>query len=235
LPGSGFESDLGTFTAWAMQLGQTGPGTFYATAGFADYPPGYLYVLWLLGGLGHLLAPFANGDVGSATAALIKLPPMLLDVSVGALLYYVVRSWRAHRPDAERLALIAAALYVLNPVTWYDSAVWGQTDAAGAFIIMLTVVALTRGNSEGASVLAVLAALIKPQFGVVALPVVAIVLLRRHRPQDDLVRLLRRLGLKLAGWTLQKGTNPRNPVLLPVCGSRSRTVSGASSHRPSAA
>jgi len=195
LPGSGFESDIGTFTAWALQLGQHGPGTFYATAGFADYPPGYLYVLWLLGGLGGLLAPLANGDAGAATAALIKLPPMLMDIAVGALLYHLVRTWRANRPDAPRLALTAAALYVLNPVTWYDSAVWGQTDAAGALVILLTVAALMRGNSEGASVLAVLAALIKPQFGVVALPVVAIVLLRRH--------------------LLRPGTNPRNPVLLP--------------------
>jgi Gpi18-like mannosyltransferase len=178
-----------------LQLGQHGPGSFYATAGFADYPPGYLYVLWLLGGLGNVLAPLAHGDAGSATTALIKLPPILMDIVVGALLYYVVRTWRANRVDAPRLALTAAALYVLNPVTWYDSAVWGQTDAAGALIILLTVVALMRGNSEGASVLAVVAALVKPQFGVVVLPVVAIVLLRRH--------------------LLRPGTNPRNPVLLP--------------------
>ncbi|MEA2676350.1 MAG: dolichyl-phosphate-mannose-protein mannosyltransferase [Chloroflexota bacterium] len=195
LPGSGFKSDISTFTAWAIQLGQNGPGSFYANAGFADYPPGYLYVLWILGGLGGLLAPLAHGDAVAATAALIKLPPILLDIAVGALLFYVVRSWRASRPDASRLALIAAALYVFNPVTWYDSAVWGQTDAAGAFIILLTLVALMRGNSEGATVLAVLAALIKPQFGVVALPIVGIVLLRRH--------------------LFRPGTNPRNPVLLP--------------------
>lgn len=195
LPGSGFESDIGTFTSWALRLGADGPSTFYANAGFADYPPGYLYVLWLVGGLGNVLAPFANGDAGAATAALIKLPPILLDIAVGALLYYLVTRWRANRPDAPRLGLIAAALYVLNPVTWYDSAVWGQVDATGAFILLLTIAALVRGNSEGASVLAVVAALIKPQFGLVALPVVGIVLLRRH--------------------LLRRGTNPRNPVLLP--------------------
>jgi hypothetical protein len=110
LPGSGFESDIGTFTAWALNLAQNGPGTFYAGGGFADYPPGYLYVLWLLGGLGNLLAPLANGSAASATVALIKVPPILLDIAVGALLFYVVRSWRSNRPDASRLGLIAAAL-----------------------------------------------------------------------------------------------------------------------------
>jgi Gpi18-like mannosyltransferase/predicted membrane-bound dolichyl-phosphate-mannose-protein mannosyltransferase len=195
LPGSGFESDIGTFTAWALQLAEHGPGTFYATAGFADYPPGYLYVLWLVGSLGHLLAPFANGDAVSVTTTLIKLPAIFADVAVAALLYGVVRSWRSPRNDAHRLALIAAALYLLNPVSWYDSAIWGQTDAFGALIVLVTVAALVRGNSEGAAGLAVLAALIKPQFGIVLLPVVGIVLLRRH--------------------LLRPGSGPRHSVLAP--------------------
>ncbi|HUP82978.1 MAG TPA: phospholipid carrier-dependent glycosyltransferase [Candidatus Limnocylindria bacterium] len=194
LPGSGFETDISSFVGWALQLAKNGPGTFYG-AGFADYPPGYLYVLWILGGLGGLLAPLAHGDTVAAVTALIKIPPILLDIAVGALLFYIVRKWRENRPDADRLALIAAALYVLNPVTWYDSAVWGQVDASGAFILLLTVAALMRGNSEGATILAVVAALIKPQFGIVALPVVGIVLLRRH--------------------LFRPGSNPRNPVLLP--------------------
>ncbi|MDR5416295.1 hypothetical protein RHO86_24775, partial [Salmonella enterica subsp. enterica serovar Thompson] len=93
--------------------------------GFADYPPGYLYVLWLIGGLGHLLAPFAGGDAVAATTALVKLPAIFADIAVGLVLYMVVRSWRSPRRDAERVALLAAAFYLFNPVTWYDSAIWG--------------------------------------------------------------------------------------------------------------
>jgi len=185
LPRSGFESDIGTFTAWALSLAEHGPGSFYSTTAFADYPPGYLYVLWLVGGLGHLLAPLANTDPASATSALIKLPAIFADLLVGFLLYRVVRSWRAPRLDAHRLGLMAAALYLFNPVTWYDSAIWGQTDAFGALVCLATVAALVRGNSEGASVLAVVAALIKPQFGIVLLPMVGIVLLRRHLLRPD--------------------------------------------------
>jgi Gpi18-like mannosyltransferase len=195
LPNSGFESDIGTFTAWALNLAEHGPGSFYATAGFADYPPGYLYILWLIGGLGHLLAPLANTSAASATTALIKLPPILCDVVVAYILYHLVRSWRSPRSDAHQVALFAAGLYLLNPVTWYDSAIWGQTDAFGALITLVTVAALVRGNSEGAAALAVVAALIKPQFGIVLLPLVGIVLLRRH--------------------LLRPGSGPRNPVLLP--------------------
>ena len=185
LPNSGFESDTATFTAWAAQLAKTGPGSFYATAGFADYPPGYMYVLWLVGSLGHILAPLAHNDVNSAIAALIKIPPILCDVAIGFVVYRIVKAWRSDRADATRLALIAAAIYLFNPVTWYDSAIWGQTDSVGALVLLLSVWALIRGNSEGASVLAVLAVVIKPQFGVVALPLVGVVLLRRHLLRPD--------------------------------------------------
>ena len=47
-------------------------------------------------------------------------------------------------------------------------------------MLLLGVAALIRGNSEGAAGLAVLAALIKPQYGVVLIPLVAVLLLRRH-------------------------------------------------------
>jgi hypothetical protein len=61
--------------------------------------------------------------------------------------------------------------------------------------VLLTAWALIRGNSEGAAVLSVIAALIKPQFGVVALPLIGAVLLRRH--------------------VFRVGEMPRNRILLP--------------------
>ena len=105
---------------------------------------------------------------------------MLADIAVGWLLYRLVLGWAWPSRRAEGLALGAAALYVLNPVTWYDSALWGQTDSIGALVLLMGVAALVRGNSEGAALLGVLAALVKPQFGVVLIPLVAVVLLRRH-------------------------------------------------------
>jgi dolichyl-phosphate-mannose--protein O-mannosyl transferase len=124
-----------------------------------------------------------------------------MDIAVGWLLYRLVLGWAWPGRRAEMLALGAAALYVFNPVTWYDSALWGQTDAAGALVLLLCVAALVRGNAEGAAALAVLAALVKPQFGVVALPLVGIVLLRRHLV-PAVVRVLRWFGGFLArrGW-----------------------------------
>jgi hypothetical protein len=174
-PSSGFESDIASYTSWALTLGQHGPGGFYANAGFSDYPPGYLYLLWPIGLLAQGMA-----DPSGFAAGLVKLPPILLDLAVGYVLYRLVLGWLWPGRRAETVALAAAALYVFNPVSFYDSALWGQSDAAGALVMLLGLAALIRGNSEGAASLAVLAALVKPQFGVVLLPLVAFVLLKRH-------------------------------------------------------
>lgn len=170
-PGSGFESDLSTYAAWAASMAEYGPGGFYGSTSFADYPPAYLYALWLVGSL-------SGGAVEAVE--LIKLPPILLDIAVGFVVYRLVRGWTWPGTRSERLGLAAAALYIFNPVSFYDSALWGQTDAAGALVVLLGLAALIRGNTEGAAALAATAALVKPQFGVVLIPIVAAVLIKRH-------------------------------------------------------
>lgn len=194
-PGSGFKTDISSFTSWAMTLARYGPPGFYANAGFADYTPGYLYVLWVVGLAGRALATLTGSDQGTITGELIKLPAILLDLAVAYVLYRTVLKWKgrldespAGGPDTgpsdpgrvRLLALGVAALYLFNPVPWYDSALWGQVDALGALVVLGAVLALVGGWSESAAALAVLAALVKPQFGLVLAPIVGVVLLRRH-------------------------------------------------------
>ena len=186
-PGSGFETDVSSFSSWAWTLAQEGPGRFYESAGFADYVPGYLYVLWLIGLAAQVAQSLAGIPPFETIQALLKLPAMLMDLAVAYVMYRVVLSWahvdrgdEARRARVLRAALVVAALYVLNPVTWYDSALWAQVDSFGAMVMLLTVVALVSGYSEAAVGLTVLAGLLKPQFAVVLLPVVGVILLRRH-------------------------------------------------------
>jgi predicted membrane-bound dolichyl-phosphate-mannose-protein mannosyltransferase len=179
LPFSGFRVDVGDFSIWASRIVAAGPGQFYQPGYLADYPPGYMYVLWLLGGIGELFRPVFGLSI---TPGLVKVPGILADGGVAWLLFLYARrfgdrwlgSW-----SGERLGLVAVVIYLFNPGTIFDSAVWGQVDSVGTLVVMATLYWLARGWTEAAAAGAVLAMLVKFQFGFL-IPLVAIVGIKRH-------------------------------------------------------
>ncbi len=183
LPQSGFRIDVGDFTAWGQRLASLGPGEFYETGYFSDYPPGYLYVLWLLGWLGNLLTPLVGQN---ATGGLVKIPGILADIGVAYLLFAYCRRFlhgrfglRGRVWSGETLGLVAAGIYLFNPVTIFNSAIWGQVDSVGTLVIVGTLYALARGWTEAASLGAVIGLLVKFQYAFL-IPIVALVGLKRH-------------------------------------------------------
>ncbi|MBV9056934.1 MAG: phospholipid carrier-dependent glycosyltransferase [Candidatus Eremiobacteraeota bacterium] len=136
----GFKTDVSTYAAWAIGLSQHGFANFYATAGFADYPPGYFYVLAVIGHLWQ--AAFAAHDRSFAVLrALVKVPAILADLGAAALLYALVR-----RFASAAFAAIAAALYLFNPATLTISAVWGQVDSISGLFALFAIYALLRST-----------------------------------------------------------------------------------------
>jgi Gpi18-like mannosyltransferase len=166
LAGSGFKNDLISFRAWATDLAANGFGGFYDRPGLHDYTPGYLYVLWFVGKIGA-----AVGGVGD----LIKLPAILSDIALALVVYVMLRNDLGVR---ERRARLAALVVLANPVTWFDSVIWGQVDSVGVVFLLLAVRELWKGRHERAAILTVVAALIKPQLGILV-PIVAFVTIRR--------------------------------------------------------
>jgi C-terminal four TMM region of protein-O-mannosyltransferase/Dolichyl-phosphate-mannose-protein mannosyltransferase len=165
LPGSGFEVDLGAFRFWASDLATNGPMGFYDREFFHDYTPGYLYVLWLVGVVGN-----AVGGIGD----LIKVPPILADLVIGWLVWSMIRELGGR----DRLALAGAVVAIVNPISWFDSVVWGQVDAFGVVFLLLALRSLWRDQPERAAIFTVIAAIIKPQLGILV-PLVAVVTIRR--------------------------------------------------------
>ncbi|HEU5314738.1 MAG TPA: hypothetical protein VFX49_01405, partial [Chloroflexota bacterium] len=197
LPQSGFRIDVGDFTSWATRLASIGPGEFYETGYFSDYPPGYLYVLWFLGEVGALLTPLVGQN---ATGGLVKIPGILADIGVAWLLFAFCRRFldRSYglggRPwSGETLGVVAALVYLFNPITIFNSAIWGQVDSVGTLVMLATLYALARGWTEAAALGAVIGLVVKFQYGFL-IPIVAIVGLKRHLlgrssdPQHDGVR-----------------------------------------------
>ncbi len=165
LPGSGFDSDLASFRGWASDLARNGLDGFYKRDFFHDYTPGYLYVLWLVGTIGGAL-----GGIGD----LIKIPPILADIALGYLVHSMIRELGGR----ERLALLGAVVVIVNPVLWFDSVVWGQVDSVGVVFLLLGLRSLWRDQPERAAIYTVIAAVVKPQLGILV-PLVAVVTIRR--------------------------------------------------------
>jgi Gpi18-like mannosyltransferase len=153
----GFPSDVGTFQAWAEHLVQVGPGRFYAPGYFSDYPPGYLYVLWLLGAL-------LDGEFLRLAVKAMSIPA---DVGIAIMAAWLV--WRAGRGHA----ILASALWMLSPGPIFAGPYWGQVDAVGTLPVMGAFALAGRGRWLPAGLLAGLATMIKPQFGIALIVVLA--------------------------------------------------------------
>ena len=173
-PDAGFAADLNSFRSWASELGTRGPWGFYTRGIFVDYLPGYMWILWALGSVGALIT--GSTDPGS----LIKLPAILAD----GLLVIATARLAADLGAPRRGQLIAAATIAFGPMIWLDSAVWGQVDSIGTAALLFSLSALIRGKTVRGSILAALAAVLKPQFGIL-IPVVAVLAFVRARSTRD--------------------------------------------------
>ncbi len=190
----GYDVDIGCFRSWSDFLSQVGPLRFYQEVGFCDYPPGYLWILWALGGIGQWMGT-------GVTEFMVKLPPILADLALCALLY---TEGRKRLPGKAALAL--AALYALNPLILVTGAAWGQADAVMLLLLFLAVLFAVRGKWAAALPLYVASVLAKPQalmFGPLGLAALILHLIQHRKDEKSRASLYRdaAIGLLLAAGT----------------------------------
>jgi dolichyl-phosphate-mannose--protein O-mannosyl transferase len=149
----GYQTDVGTYEAWALKMAAEGPAHMYAPDYFLDYPPGYLYALWLSGWLGRAL-----DESGGLLRLIVETPALVADFALAALMFVYFQ-----RLGRRVLAWAALSLVALNPALFFDSVVWGQIDSALTFALMLSVMLMLESEWELCWALAALAVLIKPQ------------------------------------------------------------------------
>jgi dolichyl-phosphate-mannose-protein mannosyltransferase len=178
LLGPGHAGDLFAFQTWAEGVAQHGLGGYYAAGGDSNYPP-MLYLLW----------PLGVALDGGALELAIRMLSIPFDLVLGAVLFFVGRA----AAGRERDGILAAGFYLLNPAVVLTGPMWGQVDGMGALPMVAALVAVARGRVATAGVLAVLAGLVKPQFGVAAFVLAGLVLFWLRSP--DGVRRAAILGL----------------------------------------
>jgi len=177
----GHYGDSIVMSRWAENMANYGPWHFYEHDG-AIYPA-LLYAYWPLGVL------FDGADLARAIKGL-SIP---FDLAIGLVCYFVARSF-----VGPFRALIAPALYLLNPAVIFSGPVWGQVDAAGTLAYLLALLAVAGRRFFAAGALVAVALLIKPQFGLVILPVAVVVLIVWRQRRDWTVLAATVLGGILA-------------------------------------
>ncbi|HEY8786029.1 MAG TPA: glycosyltransferase 87 family protein, partial [Candidatus Limnocylindria bacterium] len=135
-----------------------GPGRFYEPGYFSDYPPAFLYVLWLLGGL-------FDGDLLRLAVKAITIPA---DIGIALL-----AAWMVWRTAGRTAGIAAAAIWSLQPGAIFAGPYWGQVDAVGTLPLFGSLVAAGSRRWWLAGALGALAALVKPQFGIGLLVIAA--------------------------------------------------------------
>ncbi len=103
---------------WANLYAQSRADNYWPYA----YPPLHAFVV----------APFVALAGILPEWLLVRAPPLLFDIALGVLLYGIV--WQKTR----RVSLArAAAAWLLNPVTWYDTAAQGHFESEWLFFVVL--------------------------------------------------------------------------------------------------
>ena len=152
---TGYSSDIACFKGWAIAAYENGTATFYTTGMFADYPPGYMAVLWVLG---FIRSAFNIEAGGALFTLIIKMPSILAEVGM-AILAYRVASKRLGRT----FGLLCASFLLFNPAFFFNSSVWGQIDAVLTLFIALTLWFLINEQYIPAAAMFALAVIFKPQ------------------------------------------------------------------------
>lgn len=155
LTAQGYQNDMNTFIAWGQRLVDVGPGKFYEAGYFADYPPGYLYILYLLSLIRGVFG-FAHGTGGENL--LFKLPAILSDLVLGYLIYKVGR-----KKLGSGMAFGLMMLFLFNPAVLINSAAWGQADSFFLIFLLLSIQGAANKSFVRSAIWFALATLIKPQ------------------------------------------------------------------------
>ena len=94
--------------------------------GFYAYPPIWLYWLVIVASLG--------GDLFSKIF-MIKLPIILADLACAVMIYKLAVRLNL----GEEKALLAAVIWLFNPITYFVSAFWGMFDSIAVFFQLLAI------------------------------------------------------------------------------------------------
>lgn len=151
----GFLTDTACFSAWATRVYEGGFPAFYSPDVFTDYPPGYMYILYVIG---FLQSALSLEYLSGFSLLLLRLPAILCDLGACYIIYRI-----AAKRFSEQHSLIVTAFYMFNPAVIINSSIWGQVDSVFVLVVLLMVLLLMEGKTIPAYYVYAAGILLKPQ------------------------------------------------------------------------
>ena len=164
----GFGSDEVCWFYWAKDIQANGISNIYLDPQyFCDYPPGYLYVLNIIGFfLNKFPDVFAFGNY--ARALLTRGPAIICDL----LLAYTLIMF-AKDKIGNKKALFLGFFYLFSPFVFLNSSIWGQIDSVWSFFLIMALIKGYEKKLIPSVILLGISTLLKPQ-ALLFMPIFAI-------------------------------------------------------------
>ena len=149
----GHPTDIACFNAWSNFLTTEGFASFYTSDMFADYPPGYMYILYIVGFLKNI---FSYNSIFAYSV--LKLPAMLADILCAVIIYKL-----AEKKLGNKIKYLITGFFLFNPAVILNSAVWGQVDSVFTLFVLLMFVAILEKRMILSYFIFALSIFMKPQ------------------------------------------------------------------------
>jgi len=193
----GYHGDLNNNISWGETASSHGLNGFYEFDSW-DYsapnqPPFYILLFVFLRKIWEAvgdISDYLNHAIGIFPSAfiwfwdrrgmilLVKLPSIISDLAIGYLMY------RFLRDRNKKWAIMATGLWLFNPIVWYNSSVWGQTDAIVNLIGLASLIALLNKRLVLSSALITLSIMFKGSL-LVFIPVFLLIALKQRQKAKE--------------------------------------------------
>lgn len=146
IPNPGFEADVSFWKSWGLAVMDYGLVKGLPLTNF-NYPTPFGYVLFVMVKLYSFFADPHNFNQFWLNTNLLflfiaKMPAIIADFGIAGVLLYIGK-------NAKRLGFpqfswywLLPIIYLLNPISIMDGALWGQLDSLGVFLFLLALLAL---------------------------------------------------------------------------------------------
>lgn len=189
-------------------------------ASHVNQPPGTIYILTAMQGLYELFQNiiwWLNDNIKifpsnfiyfyerSFNAVFMKIPAIFFDIGIALLLFKMAKQY-----TNEKMAALASIAYIWNPLTLYNSAWWGQTDATVNFFGLLALYFVTQRKLPYAYLAFATSLFIKASL-LIFLPVLLLITMKqKYAPKTVVVSALVPL---LLAWILSLPFHPLSDLL----------------------